>query len=64
MSLAEFKFSPKPIVNITAKKKALKAFNTKMGRLAASGDMVSPDSNLRRTALANASKIKERMRNL
>lgn len=57
-------FASQPIMNITAKRKVTKAFNKKMGRLAASGDMVSSDPNIRNSALAKAAKVKERMRTI
>lgn len=60
--MANFAFSAKPILNSTVRKKAIDAFNKKMGRLAQSGDLASSDSNVRKSALANATKIKERMR--
>lgn len=60
--MANFAFSAKPILNSTVRKKATDAFNKKMGRLAQSGDLASSDANVRKSALANATKIKERMR--
>lgn len=60
--MANFAFSAKPIFNLNTRKKAMDVFGKKMSRIAASGDMASSNADVRKAALANVAKLKERMR--